>query len=1396
MRSRLGPGVQGALHPFLRLFPLFAVVILVAEAGASSYLSATTTGSITWSPSPDPFPQILHNASGAYSSSTSLGTGTSEVNVSLSSNGVEFQANPTPGGYTLTNVTARIYAAPKFAGAVVYNGTPAAWAGYSVTAINLTGDGSSGVSAVVIGAPHAQVAGTGCGGWESGAVFIFFGHTPLNGSYNTYQNSPTTLDQANVTICGNETGMELGAAVAGVKNLTGPGASGLAIGATNFTWCAGATTNLGSAGCSPAAAPHGGSAWLVFPQRQWFWHKSVIHEVVPIGGTAGIYNWVVYDTGAATRGEEMGFSLSSIENSTSSEVANPGYDDVIVGAPYLNTSSGMGVGEDVVLSGVTATTLTIASIENPSARPNSHFGWAVANVTDLGGANRQDIAVGAPGSDTVYLYAGDYLPHDAGVGLPPDVPLARIPGRPGTSFGWSLAGIGRPPGGAAPEVAVGAPQWSDLSLSTITNSTMAQFQSQGSSLASSGKANNIAAYSSAVAPTTLNLTASTLTNSFTWTTFTGTGCTLGSSSSVVAVPGTTSIAVTDTSTSCSAWEYTEPTFPSVGVIEAYVDVASGDGLNIYLGYTQVTSGPNTVGVEPLGGISFTAGGKIAYSTFTSAGPTAYGGWQTPEQGMAYQHNSWYKVDIVYSAVTFQYDLWVNNVLVGENLTFWEGPDAPLEIVLGSCVQDGGCYQGNTATVTAYVDDLSVQEYSTQTQGIYTSSLIPNFPGTVENATVSWNATVPIHTSLQVEVTNGALSGGSPVWVHVPSSGANVSFLDEGASQQFGYRLLFYSTDPRYSPLFFSLRATIGTIAVSGVGETAVFDSTGLNLSGTVTASTYSDFLTKGSSLSTGPVPYAPGDPGNNTLDPSGVLDNGHLELSLEEGFQDNFDTPASTSAGTTGNYSITEYRGGTAPTWSESSTASVSAPNSANYVETASGGLVYNYYGIQGTSGDAISAGQFSFDLRIASGGASILGGGVSGKSLYTVFAVTFQAGLTSVTDGTVFNSNVRFTYHTGVWYSCLFTFNNVANTFSFYINASNGILAPLATGYADFNAVSVQYAMFSDNSTAANYFVDNVEVGRAVWNGTYLSSTTAVPGYISGVRVFNNSTIFPGTDVQIEVSRDGGANWSAPLANRTFYTFDRGEPNGNQLRYRVLLHTNGYFDPILWDVEVHYYYVQPFVKIFGNSGGDQFGYALSSGGDEDQDGGMDLVVGAPNAGGSGTAYIFYANNWVSGAELTASSANTKYLGQITGDRFGESVFAERFNASAPYPPTQVLVGAPLSAANVGSAGAGRVYLFGSSPPTLNLTLNYTTPTAHGMIAWGQVEVISAQMWNVVMTTTWTDRPPNQFSLPLGASLFFNLSDRFLASADYGAPSVTVWLNSAYWPVASNYYVGFYIRDP
>ena len=464
---------------------------------------------------------------------------------------------------------------------------------------------------------------------------------------------------------------------------------------------------------------------------------------------------------------------------------------------------------------------------------------------------------------------------------------------------------------------------------------------------------------------------------------------------------------------------------------------SGDGLNIYLGYTQVTSGPNTVGVEPLGGISFTAGGKIAYSTFTSAGPTAYGGWQTPEQGMAYQHNSWYKVDIVYSAVTFQYDLWVNNVLVGENLTFWEGPDAPLEIVLGSCVQDGGCYQGNTATVTAYVDDLSVQEYSTQTQGIYTSSLIPNFPGTVENATVSWNATVPIHTSLQVEVTNGALSGGSPVWVHVPSSGANVSFLDEGASQQFGYRLLFYSTDPRYSPLFFSLRATIGTIAVSGVGETAVFDSTGLNLSGTVTASTYSDFLTKGSSLSTGPVPYAPGDPGNNTLDPSGVLDNGHLELSLEEGFQDNFDTPASTSAGTTGNYSITEYSGGTAPTWSESSTASVSAPNSANYVETASGGLVYNYYGIQGTSGDAISAGQFSFDLRIASGGASILGGGVSGKSLYTVFAVTFQAGLTSVTDGTVFNSNVRFTYHTGVWYSCLFTFNNVANTFSFYINAS-----------------------------------------------------------------------------------------------------------------------------------------------------------------------------------------------------------------------------------------------------------------------------------------------------------------------------------------------------------------------
>ncbi len=89
-----------------------------------------------------------------------------------------FPSSNTFNDWTLVNSSIRLYAAPVFAGGVTYNGSNGDQAGTSITAINITSDGALGVSAVVVGAPYTTISATGCGGANSGAIFVFFGHTP------------------------------------------------------------------------------------------------------------------------------------------------------------------------------------------------------------------------------------------------------------------------------------------------------------------------------------------------------------------------------------------------------------------------------------------------------------------------------------------------------------------------------------------------------------------------------------------------------------------------------------------------------------------------------------------------------------------------------------------------------------------------------------------------------------------------------------------------------------------------------------------------------------------------------------------------------------------------------------------------------------------------------------------------------------------------------------------------------------------------------------------------------------------------------------------------------------------------------------------------------------------
>ncbi len=608
-----------------------------------------------------------------------------------------------------------------------------------------------------------------------------------------------------------------------------------------------------------------------------------------------------------------------------------------------------------------------------------------------------------------------------------------------------------------------------------------------------------------------------------------------------------------------------------------------------------------------------------------------------------------------------------------------------------------------------------------------------------------------------------------------------------------------STGPIHSTeQLYGITANISTVASASIGRVQIFSATNLNDTGSVTATTTSNFLS-GGTLSTGSgALYAPGPVSNFTVDPQGVLDNGHLQLFMEEGFQDNFNTPYSTSssgAAPYGNYTITSFTGGTAPTWSNSATYYVSAPYSGEYLQTGSSGLVYNTDTISGSAGAGMPAVLISFDLLISGTSASFFIDGVSGASTYTVMDLTFQSGAITVSNSATIYAHTSATYKNNVWYWFVITDNTTSNSYSIYKNSTNGYLEPIISNFPNYNNLAITNIYIEDNGTTATFYMDNLEIGRSPYNGSYVSGITQAAGYLTGVRVFNNSTEFPGTNLKIEVSRNGGQNWSQPLTNGSFYAFTNGEPNGNRLRYRVLLDTDGVLTPYLYDVHIQYFYTLPKVTITGVNANDQFGYSVSSGGDMDKDSGMDLAVGAPGARSAGVptgqAYVFYGTGWTSGSTYTSASANVVYDGQNSGDDFGYSVYAGSFNTSAPYPPTQLLVGAPLWSNGCASSGTncGRVYLFGSSPPTMEVQLGYTASPHAITFATAQVEVAQQGFQNLALTMSTT-------TIPIGATLYLNITNLQSSTSMWGSPILVVWVNSASYSVASFYYCGYYLHAP
>lgn len=1404
-RPRKGGWRTPPLRTRLAVVSLLVVLLFLTEAAGSAYLSGTIQASSTLSQSVNEFPQYLRNTSGKYSSANARGPSTSQLNLTVG----EIKAFPSTNSFndwTLVNSSVRIYAAPKFSGSVTYNGSSGDEAGTSVTAINITIDGSTGVSAVIIGAPHAQVSSSGCGGSSSGAVFMFFGHTPLNSSYN--------WNQANLTICGNETGMLFGWSVAGVENMSGPGGTGVAIGSPNFTWCQGANTNLLTSSCSPTPANHAGGIWLITRTNlshalsSFQWHPGT-HSTISIG--------TLWSAGEATliacavvscEGEESGYSLSPIANTTAGAIKN-GYDDVISGAPYYNESGKVGVGRVDVISYtcvVTTNGCTIGGILNPSPASGAHFGWAVTNVTDFGGGDLQDPAVSAPGSSTVYLYPGDNVPGTYNgnlVGVTAAWPPIRsIPGSANTEFGWSIAGMshhGATTDGG-PALIVGEPGWSSTTSTQISYATQAAFVATGSSLAGANPSGGVyAAPSDTISPTNLSLATNSLISSFAWT-FPEPGVTTGTCTPQP-IPGNCYTVVGPYFKTPNDYDVygqaslTSP--PAVGFTTFYMRVDSGGGGVVQGAYF---SGTNTYPLWDVG----MEGGYFVYGMREQ--DTAASDFVVPTD-VAYTVGQWYRLTISYNDNIDLYSLLVNGVLIMDNSTFINeiaGTVGPLnELTFG----EFGSWTFNK--MQADFNGFMLGTYPTGSSATY-SGPSSAMPGNIVQVNATVNGTSYGRTGLTIDLSR---TGGAP-WDALPASGGTDSFSSgESIGSTFAFQIVFTESphNPSYSPQVYSISFQITYKKDQGSeGKVTIFYP-GSAHTGQLSNSTYSQFSSSGSSLQPSgatKTPYPPGN-WNSYIETNATTGAGqsYLHLVMSDIYQETFDADNNGQSLLPAGYNWSYV--GTAPTFAASNAHYVSGPMSVEFVAGSStkesGAATYDPTGnyLSKTTGilsEYVFPVSGSFEVAATGPGRTIDVGPTLG-----FVSQSLKSGLLYTTAG-----STGFTFHYGVWYWVVLMYNDSAGQYTSYVNSTSGQLSLLASNSTYRNTADTQTNapfFWNENLSAlgtyvgTTFYVDNLRLmthdpadvnasGLPVMpDGNYTSSITNTPGPVAQVTAFWNATVPSGTTLQILVTRDGGTDWSPPLRSGTAYNFTVGEPVGNQLGYRAVISSSNGWTPFLFNVALHYTYELPAVNLTGpGSALAQFGWSVSSGGDLDHDGKMDLAVGAPGVSSStGAVFVYFGQAWTPGTLIPTSEANVTYAGEVAGDQFGYSIFAGDFNVSAPGPPPQLLVGAPFNGA--GGTDAGRVYLLGSSPPTLQVELGYTASPHDITLATGEMEV-SVQGFQVLALTMSTTTIPNT------ATLYLNVSNVFDASLNWGSPVLVVWINSGNVNVASYYYCGYYLADP
>jgi len=309
-----------------------------------------------------------------------------------------------------------------------------------------------------------------------------------------------------------------------------------------------------------------------------------------------------------------------------------------------------------------------------------------------------------------------------------------------------------------------------------------------------------------------------------------------------------------------------------------------------------------------------------------------------------------------------------------------------------------------------------------------------------------------------------------------------------------------------------------------------------------------------------------------------------------------------------------------------------------------------------------------------------------------------------------------------GRWFWLRLVFHTSTNTVDIYVDGNLTYSGSLA------NSGSIDTVEISSDSTGTGVaYIDDAKVYTYYTSGTYLSRTLSGSDYIACAKITWYADL-QGQSVSFYLSRDNGVTWSNALQNNTEYWFTNSEPNGKELRYKVVMSTtDNAYSPMIYNVSVSYRYIKVGFTIDGENTGDKFGFSVSGGGNNVKDSYSDALIGAPNFNGYGAAYLFAGRAYTQGYAYDAETHSSgKIEGEHLRDMFGWSVYAGSVDATNNG-GEELLIGAAL----YDSDDHGQVRIYESlSPGQIEIKFTYDTyPSSDPQLIGVTTHIFDANRW-------------------------------------------------------------------